>query len=182
MKKYLFAITLIYFALGLVNIHFAILGLLCLSIPLIILFTTNKKTWCKSYCPRADLFSTINKPFNIKNKRNTPKYFITGNLKWIVLIYFAFNLFIITMSTIMVSRGKPPLDSIRFLIFFKLPDIPQLFSFDSPDWVLHFSYRMYSMMFTTTIIGIILALVYKPRTWCVICPISTVSNAYLKKK
>jgi len=59
--KYLFVITLLYFALGFVNIHFALLGFVCMFVPLILLFKNKKKTWCQGYCPRAGLFFHLRK-------------------------------------------------------------------------------------------------------------------------
>lgn len=178
MKKYLFLITIGYFALGFVNILFGWLGLICMTIPLILLFKTKRKLWCQKYCPRAELYNVCGKKLSLKLK--TPKFFIFGKLRWIVLTYFSINLFIIIMSSVMVAKGKPPMEFLRFLFFFPLPNIPQLFVIDAPNWIIHFGYRMYSMMFSTTIVGLVLAFIYKPRTWCTICPIATVSDAYIK--
>lgn len=52
-NKYLFIINLLYFALGFINIHFALLGLICMILPLYLLVKTKKKTYCQGYCPRA---------------------------------------------------------------------------------------------------------------------------------
>jgi len=177
MKKYLFFITIAYFALGFINILFAWLGLVCMAIPIIMLFKTKRKIWCQKYCPRAGLYSACGKHLSLKKK--TPRFFTYGKLKWIILAYFSISLFIITMSTIMVARGKPPMEFLRFLIVFPLPELPQPFSIDAPNWVIHFAYRMYSMMFSTTILGLVFAFIFKPRSWCTVCPIATVSDAYI---
>ena len=104
-------------------------------------------------------------------------------MKWIMLIYFGISLTFITMSTVRVGMGfSPALEYLRFLIVIPLPfEMPQLIIFEGlPSWLTHLSYRFYSMMLTTTFIGVILSLVYKPRTWCTICPISTISSEYIK--
>ncbi len=178
-SKYLFLITLTYFALGFINIHFALLGIVCMALPIILLFKNNKKTWCQKYCPRSSLYTTCG---NIKGKRSlkTPNFFIKGPMKWLMLGYFGISLMIIILSTIGVSQGKPPMDYLRFLLIFPLKGMPQLFDIASPTWILHLSYRFYSMMMTTTTLGLILALIFKPRTWCTICPIATVSDVYIK--
>ncbi|MFZ2539653.1 MAG: 4Fe-4S binding protein [Oscillospiraceae bacterium] len=180
-NKYLFLITLAYFVLGYVTIHFALLGLICMALPSIFLFRDKKKTWCQDYCPRASLYTTCG---NIKKKHSykTPKFFIKGSMKWIMLGYFGISLMIIILSTIGVAHGKPPMDYLRFLLIFPLKGMPQLFDIASPEWVLHLSYRFYSMMMTTTTLGLILALIFKPRTWCTICPIATVSDIYIKRQ
>jgi len=181
-NKYLFLITLLFFALGFVNIHFALLGFICMLLPFILLIKNNKKTWCQGYCPRANLYSTVGK-ITKEHSRKTPVFFIKGNMKWIMLIYFGISLFIITMSTFKVSSGViPPMKILRFLIFIPIPfELPQIMEFSNVmPWLTHLSYRIYSMMMTTTVIGLVLAIVYKPRTWCTICPIATVSDVYLK--
>jgi len=37
------------------------------------------------------------------------------------------------------------------------------------------------MMMTSTTVGIILAILYRNRTWCAICPVATLSDQYLAK-
>ncbi|MDF2675944.1 MAG: putative rane protein [Bacillota bacterium] len=180
-NKYLFIITLVYFILGFVNIHFALLGLICMLLPFVLLIKTKKKTYCQGYCPRSNLYTKAGK-ITLKNSRKTPMFFIKGKMKWIMLSYFGINLFFIVMSTIRVASDfMVPLEQLRFLVVFKIPfSMVQLIEFNNVlPWITHLSYRFYSMMLTTTTIGLILALIYKPRTWCTICPISTISEVYL---
>ena len=182
-KRSLYLITLSFFGLGLININLAWLGLLCFTLPFYMLFRDHKKTWCNKYCPRADLFCAA---FENKTKRNRelPKWFKGKRFKKVVLGYFVLNLLIIIMSTSMVAfAGEPAVDKIRFLIALEIPwNLPQLFNFTSvPEWILHFSYRIYSMMFTSTVIGLWLAYLYRPRTWCMICPVNTLSDMKLSK-
>lgn len=179
-NKYLFIITLLYFLLGIINIHFALLGLVCMALPFVLLFRDKKKTWCQNYCPRAGLYTRCGK-LTSKFSKKTPMFFIKGSMKWIMLSYFMISLIIIIISTIKVANGMPPMEYLKFLMVFPIKSLPQIFDIASPAWLIHLSYRFYSMMMTTTILGLILALIYKPRTWCTICPISTLSGAYLKK-
>lgn len=182
-KKYLFVFTLLFFTLGFVNIVFALLGLICLFLPFILLAKDRKKTWCQKYCPRSCLFTTLFQGRSLTGKTG-PNWLVKGMGKWIVLVYFCFNLFVITMSTIRVSLDlMEPFQHIRFLIAFVLPwEVPQLISIGPvPDWILHLSFRIYSMMFTTVMLGLTLGWLFYPRTWCRVCPINTVSDIALKK-
>jgi hypothetical protein len=179
-NKYLFILNLLYFALGIVNIHFALLGLICMILPIYLLVRTKKKTYCQGYCPRANLYTKTGK-ITSKISGKTPLFFIRGNMKWIMLAYFGVSLFFITMSTVRVASGLMlPLEQLRYFIILKVPfSMPQLIDFNNLlPWVTHLSYRFYSMMMTTTTLGLVLALIYKPRTWCTICPISTISDVY----
>ncbi|HAN44508.1 MAG TPA: hypothetical protein DCP97_03860 [Ruminococcaceae bacterium] len=181
LKNYLFIFTVIFFILGMVNILFAWLGLACMLLPFILLVRDSKKTWCQKYCPRASLYTTCGKATS-KFSLKTPRFFVSGGMKWIILAYFALSMFIVINSTIKVASGNvPPMLHVRFLIMFRLPfDLPQLIAISGlPQWTYHFGYRFYSLMLTTTILGLIMALVYKPRTWCTVCPVSTLSGIYL---
>lgn len=182
-RNYLYIFTITFFVLGFFNIIFGWLGLVCLIVPFIFLAKDKRKTWCQNYCPRANFFSTLFRNKSLTDKCG-PDWLIKGKVKWIILVYFLFNFFVLTMSTIMVFKGRiEPMEKIRFMMAFKIPwDIPQLLNITSfPDWVIHLSFRAYSMMFTTTVLGLLLAWIFKPRTWCTICPINTISDITLKR-
>ena len=181
--KYLFLITVTFFFVGFINIHFSLLAMVCMTLPILLLLRDRKKTWCQGYCPRASLYTTCGK---IKKQpgRKTPQFFIKGNMKWIMLAYFAISLTFILVSTFGVARGmRSPMYFLRFLLIIPIPfKLPQLFDIiNIAPWMTHLSYRFYSMMMTTTALGFVLAIIYKPRTWCTICPIATVSDVILKK-
>ena len=109
---------------------------------------------------------------------------MNGKLKNYLLIYFGINLFFVTMSTIGVASGKIlPMEYLRFLIVFPIPfRMPQLLDLTNfAPWLTHISYRIYSMMMTSTVLGLIIGQIYKSRSWCVVCPINTLSNRILKK-
>ncbi|HEY5584779.1 MAG TPA: 4Fe-4S binding protein [Ruminiclostridium sp.] len=182
-RKYLFIIAIMFFTLGFFNILFAWFGFVCLILPFILLAKNKRKTWCQDFCPRANLFGVLFRNRSLTGRAG-PNWLIKGKAEWFVLVYFIFNLFVLTMSTFMVILGKrAPIDKIRFLIAFKLPwNIPQLLDFGVfPDWSVHLSFRIYSMMFTTTVLGLLLAWIFRPRTWCTVCPINTVSDLILYK-
>ncbi|MFQ7160316.1 MAG: 4Fe-4S binding protein, partial [Ruthenibacterium sp.] len=40
----------------------------------------------------------------------------------------------------------------------------------------------YSLMLTSTMLGILTMLVYKPRTWCVYCPMGTMTQMVCRVK
>jgi polyferredoxin len=180
-KLYIFTILL--FTLGFFNIIFAWLGFACMIIPFVLLAKDGKKTWCQSYCPRASLFTVLFKGKS-QNSRTVPKWLTGDKAKMFFLIYFSFNLFILFMSTLMVFRGRiDAMERVRFMIAFQLPwNMPQLLNIGSiPNWAVHLSFRVYSMMFSTTVIGLVLGFLYKPRTWCTVCPVNTISDMAIKK-
>lgn len=179
-KTYLF--TMLFFTLGFFNIIFAWLGFVCMITPFVLLALDRKKTWCQDYCPRASFYTVLFQGRSLKGKI-VPKWLSGKIAKNVMLIYFIFNLSILIMSTLMVLLGRrDAIDKIRFMIVFQLPwNIPQLLDVGLvPSWVTHLSFRIYSMMFTTTVLGLILGWIYKPRSWCTICPVNTISDSVLK--
>ena len=45
-----------------------------------------------------------------------------------------------------------------------------------PEWIVQFGFGFYSMMLTSTLIGLIVMVLYKPRTWCAFCPMGTMTQ------
>lgn len=176
----LFFITILFFIIGIVHISFAIIGLACFIIPFILFGIYKEKIWCKFYCPRAGLFSRIIGKISLKKK--IPKFITSKRMKNGVLIYFGINMFFVLMSTLMVALGKiAPLNEIRFLIAFTLPiNLPQLLTISPPSVLMHLGYRVYSIMLTSTTIGIVLGIIFAPRTWCIICPIQSLTTPQKK--
>lgn len=172
----LFLITPIFFALGFIHISFSILGIFCFAVPLIQYKLYRQQVWCKYYCPRAGFFvKLLNK---ISPHKPLPKVMRGPRLKKFFLTYFTLNLFFASMSTLMVSLGRiDAMEYLRFFMVLPLPfEFPQLLSISLPAPILHFSYRIYSMMFTTTLLGIVLGILYIPRAWCTICPIMSLTK------
>jgi hypothetical protein len=180
----LFIITIIYFALGFVNILTALSAVFCMAIPFILLSRSGKKLWCQHYCPRASLISLIGKPR--ARWRRLPKMFTDGYLRKIMLWYFGLNLLFITGSTIQIAMGTmEPMEHVRLFIALPLPGpLPQLLAIPAviPGWLSHLSYRFYSMMLSSTLLGIAFSRIYRPRAWCAVCPVGSLSNTLLKQK
>jgi len=180
-KQWYAVFTILFFVLGIFNLLFAYLGFICMITPFILLLRDRKKTWCQRYCPRASLFDVLFTGRSLTG-RPAPR-FLTGRLvRNGFLVFFLINLFMLTMSTIMVSLGRvAAMEHLRFLIAFRLPfTVPQLIGMPVvPAWVLHLSFRITSMMMSTTVIGLLLGWIYRPRTWCAVCPIGTLSDKAL---
>lgn len=175
--NWLFMGTILFFTFGLFHIVFSWLGLICMITPFIMAIRTGKKPWCsRPYCPRAHFFIRFLSRFSLNKK--APEGLFSEKTKQLVLRLFCINLFFAGMSTLMVYLGRlEPMLYIRFLMAFPMPfELPQILSLDLPAYLIHASYRLYSIMFTSTIIGLILGLLFKPRTWCGICPIQTLTS------
>ncbi|NCB01231.1 MAG: 4Fe-4S binding protein [Spirochaetia bacterium] len=168
----LFIITILYFFLPFISIIFALAAFLCMAIPFIILTTKKKNLWCRHYCPRASFTSVIGRKKG--NYKKTPKMFNDGYLRKLLLTYFTMNLIFITGSTIQVALGNmASMPYIRLFIAIPLFPLPQLYDITISQWLLHLSYRLYSMMLSSTLLGVWFALRYRGRAWCAVCPVGT---------
>lgn len=176
----LFLATIFFFIISMVHISFALLGIFCFVVPFLQYYIYKEKVWCKYYCPRAGFFTRIIGKISLKRK--PPKFLKGKKLQETVVAYFAANLFFVIMSTIMVGLGRiAPIDFVRFLVVFQAPfDLPQLYNIPFPGIVIHLGYRVYSMMFTSLIIGTILGILYMPRTWCMICPVQSLTTKSIR--
>ena len=50
------------------------------------------------------------------------------------------------------------------------------------DWVAQFSFGFYSVMLTSTILGLVTMMLCKPRSWCVYCPMGTMTQLICRVK
>jgi hypothetical protein len=179
MKNYqnqLWSITIALFILSFVNIAFISLGIICFIVPFVQYLKYKEQIWCQYFCPRAGFFTKIFK--NIGLKKPLPKWLRGERLKEIVIYYFIINLSFILMSSVMVFLGRiPPIEELRILIVIGTSlKVFQLMLLELSPLLLHFSYRMLSVMVTSISIGSILGFIYAPRTWCIICPVMTLTT------
>ena len=170
-----FLYTIAIFGLSMVHIGFALLGLACYAGAVGFYLVNKDKTWCTKICPRA---SFLNKTLSkISLHKKLPKNLTHQKVKSFFVWYMSLNFFLASMSTIMVVLGRMEgLLHVRLFMAFQAPfTLPQLLSFQLPEFLTHFSYRIYSMTLSSTLIGLALGVLYAPRTWCAVCPVNTLS-------
>jgi hypothetical protein len=167
--------TIAIFGMSMMHIGFALLGLACYAGAVGFYLVKRDKTWCTKICPRASFLSkTLSK---ISLHKKMPKHLTHQNVKSFFVWYMGLNFFFATMSTIMVALGRMDgLLHVRLFMAFQAPfTLPQLLSISLPEFLTHFSYRIYSMTLSSTLIGLVLGVLYAPRTWCAVCPVNTLS-------
>lgn len=171
---YLWIATILYLTLGLFNILFAWLGLICFLVPLIISLTKGNKAYCNLYCGRGQLLRLMGSKFS-RNKP-IPKFLKAKWFRYGFLIFFLAMFINMLFSTYLVFNGANDLKEVITLIWtFKVPWKFNDLSNVTP-WIAQFSFGFYSMMITSTILGIVTMLLYKPKSWCVYCPMGTATQ------
>ena len=105
--------------------------------------------------------------------------------KWFRYGFLAFfmTMFIsMLVTTFMVFSGTDTLHEVITVLWtFKLPWNWVNTSFVAP-WVAQFAFGFYSVMLTSTILGFATMILYRPRTWCVYCPMGTMTQGICQLK
>lgn len=86
-------------------------------------------------------------------------------------------------TTIFVFQGTDSLRQVVKLLWtFKLPWNFAYHGTVVAPWVAQFAFGFYSVMLTSTVLGVITMILFKPRSWCVYCPMGTMTQGICKIK
>lgn len=180
--NYLWIVSALYLVLGFFNILFAWLGLICFMVPLLIAILDGSKTYCNKYCGRGQLFELLGGKLNLSRNRDIPRWLRSKWFRYGFLIFFMTMFFNMLFSTWLVFSGVRELREVVTLLWtFKLPWHWANNSTVSP-WIAQFAFGFYSVMLTSTVLGLITMLLFKPRSWCVYCPMGTMTQGVCKLK
>ena len=177
---YLWIWTILYFALGFFNILFAWLGMIDFLVPLFIALIGGNKAFCNSYCGRGQLLQQCGKcSRNVK----APKFLSFKWFRYGFLTFFLSMFGNMIFQTYLVAAGARNLgEAIKLLWMFRVPWGWAYTAGTVSDWIAQFSFGFYSIMLTSTIIGLVVNMLFKPRTWCSFCPMGTMTQMICKIK
>ena len=187
MKKhwydFLWVWTIIYFILGFFNILFAWLGMIDFLVPLFIAIIGGSKAFCNRYCGRGQLLNQLGGCMKCSRNVKPPKFLSSKWFRYGFLAFFLTMFGNIIYQTYLVAAGAKGLrEAIKLLWTFRVPWDWAYTAGTTADWVAQFSFGFYSLMLTSTIIGLALMLIFRPRTWCSFCPMGTMTQAICKIK
>ena len=75
MKKwyeYLWIVSITYLILGIFNILFGLIGIICFITPLFIAIFQHDKAYCNKYCGRSRLFDILGSKYKLSRNVNIP--------------------------------------------------------------------------------------------------------------
>ncbi len=174
--EYLWILSSLYLILGLFNILFAWLGLICFIVPLLISIVKGNKGYCNKYCGRGQLLDLLGNKLKLSRNKPMPKFLKSKYFRCGFLIFFLTMFINMVFNTYLVFQGTNTLKEVLTILWtFKLPWNFTDLSYVSP-WIAQFSFGFYSLMLTSTLLGIITMALYKPRSWCVYCPMGTMTQ------
>ena len=179
---YMWILSVAYLTLGLFNILFAWLGLLCFAIPLIISLAGGGKKYCNIYCGRGQMLDLMGTKLKLSRNKDIPKFLKSKWFRYGFLIFFLTMFVSMLSTTYLVFTNVKDLKEVITLIWtFKVPwnwvDTSMVY-----PWIAQFAFGFYSMMLTSSILGIITMMLYKPKSWCVYCPMGTMTQLISKAK
>lgn len=178
---YLWIFSSVYLLLGLFNIMFAYLGLICFITPLLISIFKGTKAYCNYYCGRGQLFMMLGEKFKLSLNRECPAWLRS---KWWRYGFLIFFLVMFSNMLYMTYRVMINAESLKMVVkLFWTFKLGWSFAYSGGiAWMVQFAYGFYSLMLTSTLLGFIVMFLYRPRSWCVFCPMGTMTQTIAKLK
>lgn len=178
---YLWIWSIIFFVLGFFNIMFAWLGLIDFIVPLIIAIIGGNKWFCNHLCGRGQLFALLGGSLKLSRNKPTPRFLSSPAFRYIFLIFFMLMFANVIFQTYLTVSGAQTLrEAIKLLWTIRVPWSWAYTAGSFPDWAAQFAFGFYSLMLTSAIIGLVVMALYKPRSWCVFCPMGTMTQSICK--
>lgn len=180
---YMWIVSIAYLVLGFFNIMFGWLGLICFVVPLLIAIIKGNKAYCNKYCGRGQLFELLGDRLRLSRKKDVPDFLKRRWFRYGFLVFFMAMFFNMIFSTYLVFSGVENLRQVVKLLWtFKLPWHFAYHGTAFAPWVAQFAFGFYSMMLTSTVLGLVTMVLFKPRSWCVYCPMGTMTQGICQLK
>lgn len=173
--QYLWIAELLYLALGFFNILFAWLGMIFFALPLLFAIISGNKLYCNRYCGRGQLLGILGGRLRLSRNAAPPRFLRTRAFRFCFLAFFMTMFGLMLFSTYKVFSGAPLQQTITLLWSFKLPWQWVNVDYVSP-WIAQFAFGFFSVMLTSTILGLVTMVLFRPRSWCVYCPMGTMTQ------
>ena len=178
---YLWIWTICYFILGYFNILFAWLGMIDFMVPMLLAIFGGNKAFCNNFCGRGQLFTKLGTSCKCSRNKPTPKLLTAKWFRYGFLTFFLTMFATMVFQTYQVAAGAKNLsETLKLFWTFRVPWDWAYTAGTTADWIAQYSFGFYSMMLTSTIIGLIVMVLYKPRTWCTFCPMGSMTQGICK--
>jgi hypothetical protein len=172
---YLWIASVTYLILGAFNIMFAWLGLICFVTPLAISLLGGDKAYCNRYCGRGQLFELLGGHIGLSLRRKPPAFLRSTRFRYGFLAFFITMFGLMLYFTWLVFCGAPLRETVTLLWVFNLPWGWTRGNMYAP-WAARFAFGFYGVMLTSTVLGLVTMFLFRPRSWCVYCPMGTMTQ------
>lgn len=180
--NYLWIWSVVYFTMGFFHILFAWLGLISFFLPLVFAVGFGNKGFCNRYCDRGQLLRVLGNQRGFSQRKDVLDWMRSKAFRYGFLAFFMAMFMNMLYMTYRVYVGAAELQEIVTL-FWSIP-VPWGFAYagGAEPWGAQFAFGFYSMMLTSAILGILTMLAFKPRSWCVYCPMGTMTQLICRMK
>jgi hypothetical protein len=178
---YLWIWSLIYFGMGFFNILFAWMGLISFALPLIMAIGFGNKRFCNRYCDRGQTLRVLGQ-LGFSQRRDMPAWMKSKAFRYGFMLFF-FGMFgSVLYTTWLVYSGAESLQQVVSLLWtFHFP-WEWAYSGAVSPWTAQFAFGLYSLMLTSEVIALVTMLLFRPRSWCVYCPMGTLTQLICQAK
>lgn len=181
--QYLWIFSAFYLVMGFVNILFAWVGLACFILPIAIAAATGSKSYCRKYCGRGQLLELLGGACRLSRKKDIPRFLKSKWFRYGFLAFFLIMFLSMLYSTYLVFAGAASLkQAVTLLWTVRLPWQWAHHITAVPAWAAQFAFGFYSVMLTSSVLGVLTMLLFKPRSWCVYCPMGTMTQLICKAR
>lgn len=180
---YLWIWSIIFFSLGFFNILCAWLGMIDFLVPLGFAIFGGNKLFCNRYCGRGQLFMKLGNELHCSRNKPTPKLLYSKWFRYGFLAFFMTMFINMCFQTYLVGAGARSLS--ETIKLFWTVRVPWDWTYTAglvPDWIAQFSFGFYGLMLTSLLLGLLVMILYKPRTWCTFCPMGTMTQGICQLK
>ena len=152
-------------------------------LPLFLAILGGNKFFCNHLCGRGQLFSKLGTDLKCSRCKPTPRWMSSKWFRYGFLIFFLTMFGNMVFQTYLVAASAASLrEAIKLFWTFRVPWGWTYTAGTVADWVAQFSFGFYSLMLTSLLLGLIVMVLYKPRTWCAFCPMGTMTQSICKLK
>jgi len=149
--------------------------------PLLIAIIGGSKAYCNKFCGRGRLLALLGSKLKLSRNAAPPKFLRSAWFRYCFLTFFMTMFGLMCFSTYKVFAGLPLTQAVTILWLFKLP-------WQWPDvsgvapWFAQFAFGFFGIMLTSTILGLTTMALFRPRSWCVYCPMGTMTQGICRLK
>ncbi|WP_349255142.1 Crp/Fnr family transcriptional regulator [Acetivibrio sp.] len=152
-------------------------------LPIIIAVFGGNKWFCNNMCGRGQLLSKLGGLLKFFKNKQAPRWLTSKWFRYGFLGFFLPMFFNMIFQTYLVAaKARTLTQAIKLFWTFKVPWGWTYTAGIVPDWIAQFSFGFYSLMLTSMLLGLIVMVFYKPRTWCTFCPMGTMTQSICKLK
>ena len=129
------------------------------------------------------LFGLLGGRFGLSRRKDIPKWMKSKGFRYGFLVFFFAMFFVMLWNTYLVFAEAQDLKQVVTLLWtFKLPWQWGYHGTFLHPGVAQFAFGFYSVMLTSTVLGLITMVLFKPRSWCVYCPMGTMTQLVCKAR